>query len=518
MIDPASFGRTTEFRDRFVEHDWRATGVGELLEWPAPLKFMTDLLLDSKQPMFLTWGPDHTILFNEAFTSILGPKYLEALGAQFPKLWANAWAEMGRFFEDAYKGNAALAEDQLVSTWASGFKEFRYYSFSYTPIRDGGKILGVICVCTDTTERVAVREQMRSERDALSLAFEHAPGFIAMTEGPDHRFTFANAAYRRLIGERDVVGKRVADALPEVVEQGFTALLDEVYETGEPITAFAMPIRLANGGEEGASRFIDFVYAPRLSAEGRIVGLFCEGQEVTDRVEYTNQIRKLQSELIHASRRSAMNVLASTLAHELNQPLAAITNYADAARRLLEDSSVDKVNDCLESIAESALRAGRIIRGARNMIEKRSMRVEVVAVDDIIREALDLLGAVFSNFQVDLESNLYVSGDRVQIQQVIVNVVRNAWDAAGSSANPAVAISAHQRDGTIRTTVTDNGSGIAMEPVDSIFAAFSTSKADGLGMGLAISRTIIEAHGGRIWAENRACGGASVSFELPMLE
>jgi PAS domain S-box-containing protein len=507
-----------DFRVRFTNFSWCSTPLGGHADWPPNLTLIVDLLLDSQQPMFVAWGERHVFLFNHAFASILGYRCWEALGVSLPELWAGAWEHMGHFFEDAVQGKGALVEDLRLPTWASEYREFRYYSFAYTPIRLGSEVQGVLCVCTDTTAKVTMREQVRRQRDALLQAFEQAPGFIAMTTGPGHRFSFANAAYRRLVGERDLVGKTVAEALPEVVSQGSVELLDTVFATGEPFTGHAMPLRLTGADGSEITRFVDFVYAPRLNAEGEIEGLFCEGQDVTERVHSMTKVRELQTELIHASRGNAMDIMASTLAHELNQPLTAIANYAAAAKRFLAMAASDDVDECLDALVANALRAGDIIRGARNMVEKRTGAWEPFSLNRALQQSCQLLGSQAGEVTLDLEPHLIVAGDEVQIQQVVLNLVRNALESVASVAEPSVKVTASARAESIVTTVSDNGPGITIEPIEAIFDTFASSKAEGMGLGLAISRTIIESYGGKIWAENRAEGGASVHFELPRVE
>lgn len=501
------------FQARFDRHDWGSTPIGGRCSWPPALHFAVELMLGSRQAMIVTWGERHTLLFNEAFAVILGEKCWDALGTLLPETWADAWPLFGHIFEEAFEGKGPVAEDQLFPTWASGFEEFRYFSFSSMAIRDSGAIGGVLWLCTDVTERMVAREQALQERDALLVAFEQAPGFIAMSDGREHCFTFANAAFRRLVGTRDLIGRTVAEALPRAIRQGFIGQLDSVFATGEPFTGHTTPIELDTSDGGTKIRYADFVCAPRFGADGEVVGIFCEGQDVTERVQSTTRIRALQNELIHTSRGDAMNIMASTLAHELNQPLTAITNFASAAKQLMTLGSIDEVRTCHEGLIANALRAGDIIRGARNMLEQRPCSSISFCLNDAIEEAYDQFSE-HCEVSFDLERNLIVAGHKVQIQQVILNLMRNACEAAGGGSTPAVEVKARSNGSTVVTSVSDNGPGIAATPIESIFRTFSSTKVDGMGIGLAISETIVEAHGGRIWAENVAGGGASVHFEL----
>ena len=502
--------------ESFRDHPWEKTPLGPRAAWPEVLARTVELLLDSKQPMFLAWGPEHLFLFNPPLASLLGARAAEALGQPFRRLFATSWSQVGPLFERAFAGEGVLAEDQPLSTWASGHRDTRFYSFSYTPVRADGAVAGILGICTDTTEKIRAETRLKKQRDGLLRIFEQTPGFIAMTAGPDHRFTFANATYRRIAGSDDLAGRTVAEVLPELVPQGFIAILDEVFATGIPFRATAMPLRLrrADGGEE--TRFFDFIYHPRTDAEGAISGLFCEGHDVTEQVRAAEHVQTLQNELIHVSRLSAMGAMAATLAHELNQPLTAIANYAAAVRRFVAAGEMDEVEPGVEAIRQGALRAGEVIRGLRAMTEKRSAPIQQFelreAVEGVLR--LAMLGAECA-LRWDFEAGLTVAGDRIQIQQVMLNLVRNAIEAMAGCERRILGIAGRACGAEVRVTVSDTGPGIAFDPIDSVFDFFASTKAEGMGVGLSISRTIVEGHGGRIWAANDPKGGAAFHFTLP---
>lgn len=156
-------------------------------------------------------------------------------------------------------------------------------------------------------------DRLLKQRNELHALYEQAPGFIAMSDGPDHRFTFANASYRKLVGRSNLVGLTVTEALPEIAEQGFIALLDRVFETGEPFAGTGTPIRLRTSAGPAETCYINFVYQPIRDAGGRITGLFCEGYDVTTERVASDHLAELQSELIHLSRVNAMGTMATTV-------------------------------------------------------------------------------------------------------------------------------------------------------------------------------------------------------------
>jgi two-component system sensor kinase FixL len=211
--------------------------------------------------------------------------------------------------------------------------------------------------------------------------------------------------------------------------------------------------------------------------------------------------------------------MASTLAHELNQPLAAIGNYAAGSRRALEvGGQSEAVAGSIVAIERCALRAGNIIRSLRTITRESTSMRQTIDVGPLVREAAALAiaaGGEAVKLDLDLADGLKVSADPVQIQQVIVNLVRNAIEAVQGSNQREIAIAAAIAGGEVRIQVDDSGPGIPPELIESLFESFVTSKPDGMGVGLSISRTIVEAHGGRISGANRAGGGASFRVALP---
>ena len=224
------------------------------------------------------------------------------------------------------------------------------------------------------------------------------------------------------------------------------------------------------------------------------------------------------------SRLNAMGEMASALAHELNQPLAAISNYVKGSRRLLAgslDPNAAKIESALDRAAEQAIRAGQIIRRLRDFVSRGESEKRVESLSRLIEEAgaLGLSGAreqgVLLRFNLDPEHG-QVLVDRVQIQQVLVNLFRNALEAMAQAPRRELVVSnARLADETIEVVVSDTGSGFHEDVGRNLFQAFFTTKETGMGVGLSISRSIIEAHGGRMWAESNPSGGATFRFTLP---
>jgi two-component system sensor kinase FixL len=257
-------------------------------------------------------------------------------------------------------------------------------------------------------------------------------------------------------------------------------------------------------------------------AKGRAVRAVGAMSDLTERHRAEAEIRRMQAELIHVSRLSAMGTMASTLAHELNQPLAALSNFISGTKRIADNPDVPRsvLVEALDGAEAAAQRAGEILRRLRDMVSRGKVSVGAEHLPQLIEEACVLAfvdeDALGVHHRLDLDPNAaWVRVDRIQIQQVLINLVRNAVEAMAGSDMREVVIATRVAGTMVEVEVADSGAGIAAEHIGSLFSEFMTTKSGGMGLGLPISRTIVEAHGGEIRAENREGGGASFFFTLP---
>lgn len=251
--------------------------------------------------------------------------------------------------------------------------------------------------------------------------------------------------------------------------------------------------------------------------KGRSVRIFGTKQDITREKAAREKVQALQTELIHLSRASAIGAMASTIAHELNQPLATVINYLSAARRIAPRENVSaNLDQCIHGAIEAAHCAGNIIRSIRAMTAQRDSKREDIELSSLVKEALALVTAGVPHVAVsyDLSPALFVFADRIQIQQVVINLIRNACEATDGDVCH-VGIKARTINSDVEVCVIDEGPGIPEDIIAKVFDAVISTKSAGLGMGLSISRTIIEAHGGKIRAANLPNRGASVCFTLP---
>jgi hypothetical protein len=279
---PGFLAGAGEMHERIAGFGWSSTSLGPIESWPAALKTTVALILQSPVPIVTLWGKAGVMIYNDAYGAFAGARHPEILGADVLDAWPEAadWNRdvMDRVFR---LGETLSYQDQELALQRSGGLEPAWMNLDYSPIvDDDGTILGVIVIVVETTSKVRAERRLSGERERLRRMFDAAPGFTALLEGPDHRFVMANPAYEALVG-RKVVGKSVREALPEVADQGFIELLDNVAASGDAYTGRAVPVRLVEiGGEQ--EKFVDFVYQPISGEDGELIGIFVEGYDVTD--------------------------------------------------------------------------------------------------------------------------------------------------------------------------------------------------------------------------------------------
>lgn len=285
-----------EMGERMRALDWGSTPLGPPEQWSQPLSTLVRVILGADQPMFISWGTERTLLYNDRYAEILGRKHPDALGRPFFDVWSEIRDQVGPLMDRTYAGESIHMSDIVLQLERHGFVEEAHFAFSYTPIvGDSGAIEGLFCPCVETTRQVMVDRQQLVERERLKQLFEQAPGFMAMLNGPEHVFEFVNSAYMQLIGHRNVVGLPVRTALPEVEGQGFFELLDRVHSSGEPVKGNALKIDLQRSPQGPVEeRFVDLVYQPVTDHDGRVTGVFVEGSDVTDAVRAANELREVQ--------------------------------------------------------------------------------------------------------------------------------------------------------------------------------------------------------------------------------
>ncbi|MCR5876170.1 PAS domain S-box protein [Phenylobacterium sp. J426] len=336
--------------------------------------------------------------------------------------------------------------------------------------------------------------------------------------GVMHSFS---AAAERLFGwtAAEAIGKNVSILMPNPYRDAHDGYLDRYITTGERrIIGIG---RVVVGERKDGSTFpMELAVGEMRSGDRRFFTGFV--RDLTERQETERRLQDLQSELVHVARLTALGEMASALAHELNQPLSATSNYVKGSVRLLDREPLDKakIREALNQAGEQTLRAGQIIRRLRDFVSKGETERRLESLPPMLEQAgaLAMVGAkergVRLRFEVDADVGL-VLADKVQVQQVVLNLMRNAIDAMEGMPRRELVVGARPyEDDMVEVWVADSGPGVSSEVADQLFQPFVTTKREGMGVGLSISRTIVEAHGGRIWVEPNPSGGAIFHFTL----
>jgi PAS domain S-box-containing protein len=364
--------------------------------------------------------------------------------------------------------------------------------------------------------------ELQSSGERFRAVVEAAPNAMLLVDARG-QISLANAQAESLFGlGRDVlVGSTVERLVPERAR-----LSHEAYRRG--FVAEVRPRAMGFGRDTHALRSdgsevpVEVFLTPMRGAEPSMI--LVSIIDISERRLNERRAATQRDEIAHLSRVAMLGELSGSLAHELNQPLAAILSNAQAAQRLLarDPPQIQAVTEILADIVTSDRRAGAVIERLRSMLRKEDVKQALLDLNHVAEESLRLMHSDLLDRRVSVDTSFAqnlppVSGDRVQLQQVMLNLLINGCDAVvcrGREARLHVSSRVTER-GSVAIAISDNGDGIAPQDIERIFEPFVTSKSHGIGLGLAICRSIIEAHGGRLWASNNASRGATMEFELP---
>lgn len=505
---------------RIRSFPWEGTSLGPLSQWPPELSTVVNMALAMRDPVQLLWGEEMVLLYNDAFAPMYVDREPEALGQPGAVFWKDVWHLVREELEGVFRTGVATEHTEvLLPVLREGRVQDIWWDYSYTPVFNGeGRVAGILNIARDVTaKRNARLELMQShaalltERQRLMAVWQQAPVIFALLSGPEHRFVLTNPAYDRLVAHRDVLGRTVAEALPEVIEQGYIALLDEVLRTGQTYEGRGAVFKISPGeGQPPEDRILDFNYQPLREVDGTVTGIILIGIDITDN-------KRAERALVQNEKLAAVGRLAASIAHEINNPLEAVTNLLYLARHT-DDSA--EANGFLDT-ADGELRRVSAIASQTLRFHKQATRAEAATAEVLVGSVLRLYAGRMMNSRVALEERLRSSGAVVcfegEVRQVLANLVSNAVDALGGDGGGRLLVRSRDcADGGMMLTVADDGPGMAPATLQRIFEPFYTTKGiGGTGLGLWISRQIVQRHGGRLDVRSRPGAGTVFRLYLP---
>jgi PAS domain S-box-containing protein len=394
----------------------------------------------------------------------------------------------------------------------------RHVHVIYVPERDEqNEVIGWIASILDITEQKKLEARRFESEERFRNMANHAPVMLWMA-GRNKLCDFFNQGWLEFTGR--TMDQEIGNGWAEGVHPGdFQRCLETYHSAFDALQPFEMDYRLRR--HDGEYRWVLDRGSPRFDASGEFVGYVGSAVDINDRKRAEENDRQLA----HLQRLVALGGLAAALAHELQQPLAAIMANAEIGLRWLESANppLDELREVISDIREDDKRASELINRIREFMTKRATRIQPLDISSTVAEVLRFIGGDATRRRVQLRAELAeglpsVLGDRGQLQQVLINLAVNGMDAMTNTPEATRCLTIQTKvdgDGYVEAVVIDRGGGIAPDKLAHLFEPFVTTKAEGMGLGLAISRSIIESHRGRIWAENIPDGGAAFHFTVP---
>ena len=463
----------------------------------------------------------HIIEANEAFLDLLGYGREDLVSGRirWTKLTPAEWAAADQ---------DAIAQLNATGTCKPYEKEYFRKDGSRVPVLVGGAFFegkrdeGVVFVI-DMTERKRAEEALRESEERFRTLVQFS--FDVYWES-DAQHRFIRQEFAEGLADPPAPGSEIGKTRWEVPYLEPDA---EAWRKHRETLEAHLPFRdfeLARPAADGGKRYISVSGLPVFDKAGRFIGYRGVARHITERKRAEEALRDMQMQLAHANRVATMGQLSASITHEVNQPITAAVTYALAARRWLsaEPPNFREVDDALSLIVKEGNRAGEVVARIRALIKKVPARKDAVAINDAILEVIALTRTEAANNSVSVRTQLAeglprVQGDRVQLQQVLLNLIINAIEAmrdVGEEERELLISTRNEPDG-VSVEVRDSGPGFAPEALERVFEAFYTTKPGGLGLGLSICRSIIEAHDGRLWASANLPRGASFQFALPAI-
>ena len=471
-------------------------------------------------------GPDHVMTYvNDAFVALTGQRvFLERpVRDVFPDVEGQGFFEiLDQVYADGQRYSARAAK--VVFNNEAGERSI---DLDFQPIGDeDGRTTGVFVGGYDVTDAEARAKALR-ERDELLAAVVASSDDAIISKTVDGLVTSWNAGAERMFGYTagEMVGGPISRLAIAGREDEMPAILERV-RRGERVEHFETERR----HKDGSKVFVSLTVSPIHDEAGRVVGASKVAKDITEARRSAEALQLAQErlqdqhrELLHAARLGELGQMAATLAHEINQPLSAIINYLHAGAALMGQDDPEArpmLEEAIQLATDQAVRAAEVVRRLRSFAKPNDGASSPERINEVVQETAALAGIDVGRRGVKVivepdPQNDLINLDRIGIQQVLMNLIRNALEAMDGQAAPELTLSTRSTPETVEVCVADTGPGLASSVRGRLFQPFVTTKGDGMGIGLSICRKIIEAHGGSLWAEDRAGGGAIFRFALP---
>jgi len=492
----------------------------------SPLADELNLLIDGAigYAIYMLDPSGHVTIWNKGAERLKGWTEAEVLGRHIALFYPHDQVEQGKPEVDLATARALGRLEEESWRLRKDGSEFLAH-ITITALHDeAGELRGFGKVIRDVTGQRAVERALQASAAHLESILSTVPDAMVVIDARGRILSFSRAA-EHLFGfrESEIAGANVKALMPQPDRGAHDDYLHRYIATGE--RRIIGKGRTVTGKRKDGTTFPMDLFVGEAIADGeRVFTGFI--RDLSEKQETQQRLEELRYDLIHAARIGAMGTMASTLAHELNQPITALANYMEAIRDLLAEPKQDDlpmIREALDDAAGQAIRAGQIVRRLREFVARGDIEKTVEDLPPLVEEAaeLALLGArergVTARFDLDPTASP-VLVDRVQTQQVLINLMRNAVEAMSHAPVRELVVSTRNDEpGVVRVTVADTGPGVTLA-AEELFQAFSSTKAEGMGLGLSICRTIVEASGGRIWMEPRVEGGALFHFTLVKAE
>lgn len=464
------------------------------------------------------------VAWNEGARRFFGWTEAEVLDRDYSLLFA-AW-EVATGAPDRVR-TMVKPRAKTLANWRAARKdgsEFPISALLAECLDDHSTPIGISIAVHNLSEDRARADAAEAREAQLRSILTTVPDAVVVID--DHGIVQSfNTPAQRMFGYRadEVIGRNVAMLMPSPDREAHDGYIQRYLATGEA-RLIGSRRRVIGLRKDGTTFPHELTVGEAIGGGRRVFTGFI--RDLTAQEAGEARVRELQNELLHISRVSALGTMAATLAHELNQPLTAVASYVQTSAALLADPAPDTyaiVSEALSEAGAEATRAGRIVRRLREFVARGELERTVEPLHKLISDAatLGMAGAAEkgATLRVDIDPAMpSVFVDRVQIQQLLVNLMRNAIEAMEMTGGGEIAIGATGDGAFIRITVADTGPGLSSAVAERIFDAFVSSKSNGMGLGLSICRTIVEAHGGRIWVDRKRGHGAIFSFTLPRVD